>query len=172
MNVFSQMVAEYGSLWSMLTMAAGALGVGLAGVGLRTLALSKLRHEPGISGIWPFASGSMLVNAGAWMDGVSQTFLQTASFQSLAYGSAGPSGSSAFVAFAVDTVQIAGLVGVLRGLYGLRLEGKGGAPPGGRAVAMGQVAFGTLAVNVVPTLHLVGNTIGGPLQSFINQVIV
>ena len=171
MNVFSQMVAEYGSIFSMLTMAAGALGVGLAGYGLRTMAMGKLRHDPGISGIWPFASGSMLVNVGAWMDGVSQTFLQTASYRSLAYGSAG-GGSSAFVAFAVNTVQIAGLVGVLRGLYGLRLEGKGGAPSGGRAVAMGQVAFGTLAVNVVPTLHLVGNTIGGPLQSFINQVIV
>lgn len=172
MNVFSQMVAEYGSIFSMLTMAAGALGIGLAGTGLRSLALSKLRHDPGIPGIWPFASGSMLVNVGAWMDGVSQTFLQTASYQSLAYGAASGGGSSAFVAFAVDTVQIAGLVGVLRGLYGLRAEGRGSGPPGGRAVSLGQVAFGTLAVNVVPTLHLMGNTIGGPLQSFINRVIV
>jgi hypothetical protein len=171
-NVFSQMVAEYGSLFSMLTMAAGALGIGLAGYGLRSMALSKLRHEPGVAGLWPFASGAMLVNVGTWMDGVSQTFLQTASTHALAYGSAGGGGSSAFVAFAVDTVQIAGFVGVLRGLAGLRAEGRGSGPPGGRAVALGQVVFGTLAVNVVPTLHLAGNTIGGPLQSFINQVIV
>ena len=172
MNVFSQMVAEYASLFSMLTMAAGALGIGLGGYGLRNMALAKLRHEPGVSGLWPFASGAMLVNAGTWMDGVSQTFLQTASYHTLAYSGASGPGASSFVAFAVDTVQLAGFVGVIRGLYNLRLEGRGGSPPSGRATALGQVVFGTLAVNIVPTLHLAGNTIGGPLQSFINRVVV
>lgn len=172
MNVFSQMVAEYSSLFPMLSMAAGMVGIGLAAYGLRNLALSKLRHEPGVSGLWPFASGAMLVNAGTWMDGVSQTFLQTSSYQSLAYGAAGGSGGGPFVAFAVDTVQIAGLVGFLRGLFGLRAEGRGQGSPGGRGIALGQMVFGTLAVNIVPTLHLVGNTIGGSLQSFLNQVVV
>ena len=172
MNVFSQMVAEYASLFSMLTMAAGTLGIGLGGYGLRSMALSKLRREPGVAGLWPFASGAMLVNAGTWMDGVSQTFLQTASYHALAYSGASGPGASSFVAFAVDTVQLAGFAGVIRGLFNLRLEGRGNGPPGGRAIALGQVVFGTLAVNIVPTLHLAGNTIGGPLQSFINRVVV
>ena len=172
MNVFSQMVAEYASLFSMLTMAAGTLGIGLGGYGLRSMALSKLRREPGVAGLWPFASGAMLVNAGTWMDGVSQTFLQTASYHALAYSAASGPGASAFVAFAVDTVQLAGFVGVIRGLYGLRLETRGNGAPGGRATSLGQIVFGTLAVNIVPTLHLAGNTIGGPLQSFINRVAV
>ncbi len=172
MNVFSQMVAEYASLFSMLTMAAGALGIGLGGYGLRNMALSKLQREPGVAGLWPFASGAMLVNAGTWMDGVSQTFLQTSSYHALAYSGASGPGASAFVAFAVDTVQLAGFVGVIRGLYGLRLETRGGGAPGGRATSLGQIVFGTLAVNIVPTLHLAGNTIGGPLQSFINRVVV
>ena len=172
MNVFSQMVAEYASLFSMLTMAAGALGIGLGGYGLRNMALSKLQREPGVAGLWPFASGAMLVNAGTWMDGVSQTFLQTASYHALAYSAASGPGASAFVAFAVDTVQLAGFVGVIRGLYGLRLETRGSGAPGGRATSLGQIVFGTLAVNIVPTLHLAGNTIGGPLQSFINRVVV
>ena len=172
MNVFSQMVAEYASLFSMLTMAAGALGIGLGGYGLRSMALSKLWREPGVAGLWPFASGAMLVNAGTWMDGVSQTFLQTASYHALAYSAASGPGASAFVAFAVDTVQLAGFVGVIRGLYGLRLETRGNGAPGGRATSLGQIVFGTLAVNIVPTLHLAGNTIGGPLQSFINRVAV
>ncbi len=166
------MVAEYASLFSMLTMAAGALGIGLGGYGLRSMALSKLRREPGVAGLWPFASGAMLVNAGTWMDGVSQTFLQTASYHALAYSAASGPGASAFVAFAVDTVQLAGFVGVIRGLYGLRLETRGNGAPGGRATSLGQIVFGTLAVNIVPTLHLAGNTIGGPLQSFINRVAV
>ncbi|MDA8029169.1 MAG: hypothetical protein M0Z25_09360 [Nitrospiraceae bacterium] len=172
MNVFSQMVAEYASLFSMLTMAAGALGIGLGGYGLRNMALSKLQREPGVAGLWPFASGAMLVNAGTWMDGVSQTFLQTSSYHALAYSGASGPGASAFVAFAVDTVQLAGFVGVIRGLYGLRLETRGSGAPGGRATSLGQIVFGTLAVNIVPTLHLAGNTIGGPLQSFINRVVV
>ena len=172
MNVFSQMVAEYASLFSMLTMAAGALGIGLGGYGLRNMALAKLRREPGVAGLWPFATGAMLVNAGTWMDGVSQTFLQTASYHALAYSGASGLGASAFVAFAVDTVQLAGFVGVIRGLYGLRLETRGSGAPGGRTTSLGQIVFGTLAVNIVPTLHLAGNTIGGPLQSFINRVVV
>ena len=172
MNVFSQMVAEYASLFSMLTMAAGALGIGLGGYGLRNMALSKLQREPGVAGLWPFASGAMLVNAGTWMDGVSQIFLQTSSYHALAYSGASGPGASAFVAFAVDTVQLAGFVGVIRGLYGLRLETRGSGAPGGRATSLGQIVFGTLAVNIVPTLHLAGNTIGGPLQSFINRVVV
>ena len=166
------MVAEYASLFSMLTMAAGALGIGLGGYGLRNMALSKLQREPGVAGLWPFASGAMLVNAGTWMDGVSQTFLQTSSYHALAYSGASGLGASAFVAFAVDTVQLAGFVGVIRGLYGLRLETRGSGAPGGRATSLGQIVFGTLAVNIVPTLHLAGNTIGGPLQSFINRVVV
>ncbi len=166
------MVAEYASLFSMLTMAAGALGIGLGGYGLRNMALSKLQREPGVAGLWPFASGAMLVNAGTWMDGVSQTFLQTSSYHALAYSGAPGPGASAFVAFAVDTVQLAGFVGVIRGLYGLRLETRGSGAPGGRATSLGQIVFGTLAVNIVPTLHLAGNTIGGPLQSFINRVVV
>jgi len=164
-NPFSQIVSEYANVLPMAATLAGVIGLFLGAVGLRMMSISKLRGEPQLKGVWTFMAGSILTNLWVWLSGFSQTFIQTSGTSSLAYAGGG-SGASSFIPFAIDTIQIIGVFGFIRGAMGLRDDRQEG-----KAIPIGQMSFGALAMNSVPFLHLVGNTIGGQLQSFINTII-
>lgn len=166
MNPFSQIVSEYVSTLPMLGYVAAAIGMTLGVIGLRQLALSKAANEPKVKGFWTFMAGSILVNIWVWMRSISLSFISTTGNPSmLSYMSAG-SGTSSFIPFAIDTVQIIGVVGFIRGAIGLKDDRREGI-----GIPIGQMVFGSLAVNLPTVLHIFGNTVGGQLNTFIKTLI-
>lgn len=165
-NPFSQMITEYGSILPAASYVAGFLGVLFGAIGLRQISVSRLAGEPSTKGYWTFVGGAILTNMWVYMQSISQSFLSTSGTPSaLAYASGG-SGASSFVPFAIDTVQIIGVFGFIRGAMGLKDDRREGL-----AIPLGQMFFGTLAANMPAVLHAVGATVGGELQSFIQQIV-
>lgn len=169
MNPFAQIITEYANLIPAAVAFAGLSGLVIAGVGLRMISVAKLTHQPSTKGYWAVMSGAILVNVALWLSGFSQTFIATSAPSTLVYASAG-TGANSFVPFALDTVQIFGWFGFIRGAMNLKNEA-GEIGHGGKLIPIGQMVFGSLAANPVVMLHAIGNTIGGQLQSFINSVI-
>lgn len=165
MNPFGQIVSEYSTILPATADVAGAIGLLFGAMGLRMMSVSKLAGEPQTKGYWTFLAGSILVNIFVWLDSLSQSFIGASGSSSLAYASAG-SGTSSFIPFAVDTVQIVGVFGFIRGAIGIKDDTRNG-----RAIPIGQMVFGSLAVQIVPVLHAFGATAGGSLQSFIMQIV-
>lgn len=165
-NPFSQMVSEYASVLPAASYVAGFLGLALGGIGLRQIAISRLSNDPATKGYWTFAGGAILANMGAWMRTIANSFIAAPGTPlGLAYSSAG-SGTSSFLPFAFDTIQILGVFGFIRGAIGLKDDRREGL-----AIPLGQMFFGTLAANLPTVLHIFGATVGGELQSFITTIV-
>ena len=109
----------------------------------------------------------LLLNIPSLLDTMSLTFFNSSSEQMLSYAPPAHPGSIYVQVFVLGTMVI-GLVSLARGCMYLKASNNG-EPQVSRAVV--HIVAGTLAVNIVQFLHVIGATFGGDVESTINIVI-
>jgi hypothetical protein len=114
-------------------------------------------------------AGVMLFNIMSLLDMLSLSLFAKASETGLSYdppNAADPSGL--YVKFAIYVVMLVGLAGVIHGCVLLKRSAEDGRQTG---PALTHLVGGTMAVNIVSFLHMLGDSMGTSVSSVVNAMV-
>jgi hypothetical protein len=124
-------------------------------------------RDRGVGRAWAaLIVGAIFLNAPAFLDALSQTFLAQNSTQALTYQPPASEGQ-AYVQFAVFLTAIVGLIGLGRGLWLLKDSGRN---QGFMARGLIHIVGGILCVNLVETIRLIAQALGGGLPEAVRAI--
>lgn len=126
------------------------------------------------AGIYGLVSGTLLLNLIPFIGVLGTSILATdanTTLSGLSYTpptSASNVVSSAYIRFAVYLIMIVGLIGVIKGISIFNSSQEAGKPLG---EAFTHVIGGTIAINIIEFAKIVGFTMGGAGQTFVQDLL-
>lgn len=112
--------------------------------------------------------GICLFNLPGFLDSLSMSYLQTESFNALGYVAPGSGPGQMYITATVHIVALLGMISCIRGLVLLR-----GVSQDPRSFGAGvtHLIGGSAAINMVPLLRVFGRTLGGYIETVVNNLI-
>jgi hypothetical protein len=174
MDVATAIVAWLQPVWNLLILIGMLIGLALVGIGLS--GVHRGIHEGNGQNIhkklgWiTVLFGIILINTPTALNSLSLTIFNSATQSAIAYSGAAAGQYAVIVHAALGIVSLVGLYGVISGLLILKP-----AANGGRAEdfwhGIRRLVGGTLAVNIVPALHVLGASLGGTMQALVTKLV-
>ena len=155
--------------WHVLHLLAILLGLALVVSSLIRFASAGRSRQGGMgASVMMLISGILLVNFAGFMDSISYSMFARASTHSLiAYTGSIGHVSGPMVRLALNIVQLVGLYGVIKGVL---LLSRAGSDAKALGPAFTHIIGGTIAVNIVVFLGVLGSTVGGGMQTTITKL--
>ncbi|MDR2611360.1 MAG: hypothetical protein LBG06_00435 [Deltaproteobacteria bacterium] len=167
-DMLANLIPHLQGWWGALSAALCLAGLAIVVCGVASLARGAAcgRARPWAAAAFAVGAGILLVNLPGFLDSLAQSVFGHASVQGLSYR---PPEHPArhYVQFAVHLLALVGLAGVGRGLLLLRDSPE---RPGQLGRALVHIAGGTLCVNFVPTLRILGRSLGQDVASVIAAI--
>ncbi|MDR1577811.1 MAG: hypothetical protein LBT86_06265 [Deltaproteobacteria bacterium] len=164
-NIPQNLIPHLATLWDVLRAGFVALGLGLTLWSLWRMAIASRDRSRGQAWL-ALVVGVLFLNIPSFLDAMSQTFLGQNSIQTLSYQPPASEAQS-YVQFAVFLAAIVGLLGIGRGLWLLRDSGQG---QGVLARGLFHIGGGVICVNLVETLRLIAQALGGGLPEAVRAI--
>lgn len=168
MEVATAIVGWLQPVWNLMILIGMLIGLALSGYGLYAIANNSLEQGRGKRGGWLLLLlGVILLNTSSALNTLSLSIFNQSTQSAIGYTPAGGGQYAIIVEAALGIVSLVGLYGVISGLLLLKPEGRSEDFWHGIRRLVG----GTLAVNIVPALHVLGASLGGTMQSVITKLV-
>lgn len=173
-NTAAAIISWLQPVWGFMELFAVFLGLVLCGIGLWGYVKSKESHDKGASraGIANFIAGLILLNLPGVLNILSMSIFNSQTQSAIGYSGGGGNAQYALMQQAIfGVISLVGIYGVVSGILMLRHGSGANADPHAFWHAMRRIIGGTLAVNIVPTLTVLGASLGTTTQSVISRII-
>lgn len=169
MEVATAIVGWLQPVWNLMILIGILIGVALSGLGLYKIASASFEQHAAHKrlGWMSLLFGVILVNTSGALNTLSLSIFNQSTQSAIGYTPSGGGQYAIIVQAALGIVSLVGLYGVVSGL--LKLKGGGQQDEFWHGVR--RLVGGTLAVNIVPALHVLGASLGGTMQSVITKLI-
>lgn len=154
--------------WDTILIIGQLIGFILVAVGIRSFVAGG-RQQPSVKGaVLSIVAGICMVNVIAILNIMAESILAKSSETGLTYSPpAGSSPEGLYIQFGVYVVMLVGLAGVINGLILLKRSAEDGRLVGS---AITHIVGGTLGVNIVEFLHLLGASMGPSVEGAISSI--
>ena len=169
MDVAAAIVSWLQPVWNLMILVGVLIGFALSGLSLQKIAAGTMEQRPfdvrlGWIGL---LFGVILVNISGALDALSLSIFNQSTQSAIAYSGTAGGQYAVVVHAALGIVSLVGLYGVVSGLLLLK--------PNGRSDdfwhGIRRLVGGTLAVNIVPALHILGASLGGTIQALVTKLV-
>lgn len=154
--------------WQPIKLVGYLIGLGIVGAGLASF-VSGGRGQPSNKGaIISIVAGIVLLNIMSLLDAISMSLLNKASETGLDYQPAGDGPEALYIQFAIYLVMLVGFAGVIYGCVLLKRSAEDGRQLG---AAITHMIGGTMAVNIVEFLNMLGASMGHAVEGAVKRII-
>ncbi len=166
MNYLNNIINSLTPWWTTVTILAYLIGISLFVVSAHS-ALNNAREKTSNNYIWLFFASVLCLNLPAFLNSISVTIFNNGSVNNILAYTSNVKNGAGYITFAIRAVMIIGLVGVI---YGINLLRDTAQRAKDIPKAMSHLIGGTLAVNIVQFLQMIGATAGGDVKSYIEFI--
>jgi hypothetical protein len=164
-SILQNIIPHLASLWESLKTGFLAVGLGLTVWSLGRAAVKGQSPDRRIS--WAaLVIGVLFLNTPSLLDALSRTVLGQSSVQTLSYRPPAQP-ADVYIRFSVFLVAVVGLIGLGRGLWLLK---DSAGDRGALSRGLIHIAGGILCINLVATIRLMAQALGGGLPDVVRSI--
>lgn len=168
-EVLVRLIDQLQPWWEAIYYVGMMLGIVLVVAGLTGAVAASRRHE-GVSktAAGGVVGGILLANLISTLDMFSYTVFGKASATGLGYVPSAVGPEKVYIQFTVIVVMLVGMAGVIKGGFLMKASTVDSRHIGH---AVTHLVGGSMAVNIVPLVELLGVSVGGPFESAITKFL-
>ncbi len=168
--IVQNLIPHLQAWWPVIRVVGGMIGFCLVLAGIYTFtAKNGGGHSTKGKGVAEIMGGTVLLNVISLLDVFSQSIFAKASETGLSYSApGGDDPMSLYITFAIYIVMLVGFCGVI---YGGMMLAKGDSNQHGLPKVFTHIVGGTLAINIVKLLHVLGSSMGPSVESAVNKIV-
>lgn len=172
MDVATAIVGWLQPVWNLMILVGMLIGFTLASASLYKIANGSIEQQAKEVRIgWiGLLFGVILTNVSSLLNSLSLSIFNQSTQSAIGYSGTGGGQYAVIVHAALGIVSLVGLYGVVSGLLMLKPSASGGRSEDFWH-GIRRLIGGTLAVNIVPALHVLGASLGGTMQSVITKLV-